>query len=78
MLKAVESLLRAFSEFFNWRSILSENKPIQEVIDDKKDLEKACLFAESAISIVEADAVFNKAKQQKRFKHFVRKFRRYR
>lgn len=78
MLKAVESLLQAFSGFFNWRSVLSENTPIKEVIDDKKDLEKACLFAESALSLAESEAIFAKAKQQKKFKHFVRKFRRYR
>lgn len=77
MLKIVNSFLEAFSGFCNWRTALSENQPIKEVIEDKKDLEKACLFAEQAIAIVETSAVFPKAKQYKKYRHFVRKFRRY-
>lgn len=66
------------SDFFNWRTVLSDNQTVKEVISDKRDLERACLFAEKALGIVNGNAVFEKAKVKKRYEHFVRKFRRYR
>lgn len=73
----ISGLAELFSKFFAWRTAKSDNQALEEVIDDKRDLEKACRFAENAICIAEKEAFFKNKKTYKRFNHFVRKFRRY-
>ena len=76
MLAVVKAVADMVANFFGWRSNAVENQATSEVIGDKRDLEKACNYAESGFEIVEAHAVLPE-KYQKKLEHFIRKFRRY-
>ena len=52
-----------------------EHKIENEVIDDKKDAEKACEYAENAFLIVQRSAVFKSKIERKRFEYNLRRFR---
>ncbi len=71
----VKAVADMFSNFFGWRTSASDNQATHEVIDDKKDLERACSFAEEAIEIAEEHAVFLKQNYHFKFKFLVKKFR---
>lgn len=73
----LKSIADMFANFFNWRTSANENQLGREVIDDKRDCERACNYAESAIEIAEKSAVFLKKKDKFRFDFFVKKFRRF-
>lgn len=75
---AVKAIADMFANLFNWRTVAVDNKALSEVIDDKKDLEKACNYAEEVIEYVREYAYWDTIKQQERFDHLVKKFRRYR
>lgn len=74
----VQSLSNMFANFFSWRTSHSNNEAMHEVIDDKKDLEKACNYAESAFKIVEEEAIFSEERYEEKYNNYVKKFRRYR
>lgn len=76
MRAVVQAVADMFANFFGWRTSAENNKATTEVINDKKDLEKACNYAESAFEIVEAHSVTPK-KYSKRLEKFIRKFRRF-
>lgn len=73
LLKAVADM---FASFFNWRSSANETQLEREVIEDKRDCERACNYAESAIEIAEK-GVFLKKNDKFRFNFFVKKFRKF-
>lgn len=73
----ITATMEALAKLFDWRKSKSDNQPINEVIDDKKDLEKACNCAEKAFKVVEEHAIFWHKSKEKQFKDFVSDFRRY-
>jgi len=73
----VKSVGEFFSSLFDYFKTSKENQSETEVIQDKRDLEKACRYAENAISIAEKEAIFLKKKDKFGFGYFVKKFRRY-
>lgn len=75
LLKAVADM---FSGFFNWRTAACENEVSHEVVGDKQDLERACLYAEYAFEAVEQGAKFFNKRQKFKFEHFKKKFRKLR
>lgn len=75
---SLQTLFEALKAFFGWRETLSENKPVDEVIGDKKDLEKACIYAEKAISLVYKHAKFTSKFSKLLFNASVQKFRKLR
>lgn len=72
----LKSIADMFANFFNWRTSASDNQLGREVIDDKRDCERACNYAESAIEIAEKAAFLNK-KDKFRFDFFVKRFRKF-
>lgn len=72
---AIEAVGEAFTSLFNYFIKLKETAPTSEVIRDKRGLERACEYAERAISLVEQRATFTKSKYSRRFKSYVKKFR---
>lgn len=75
---AVQAVAEMFANFFGWRTSASDNRSIAEVIDDKKDLEKACRYADEAVSYVNQHAYWDETRHANRFDMLVRKFRRFR
>ncbi len=73
----LKSIADMFANFFNWRTSANENQLEREVIEDKRDCEKAWNYAESAIEVVEKNAVFIKKKDKFRFDFFVKRFRKF-
>lgn len=71
----IQSIAETFSSFFDWRTSSMEHKIENEVIDDKKDAEKACEYAENAFLIVQRSAVFKSKIERKRFEYNLRRFR---
>ena len=76
MLAVVKAVADMIANFCGWRSNAVEHQATSEVIDDKKDLEKACNYAESAFEIIEAHASVPE-KYSKKVEHYIRKFRRF-
>ena len=74
----VRSVADMFSNFFGWRTSASNNEAMHEVIDDKKDLEKACKYPDEACSFAQAHAFLDEVRHGNHFDMLVRKFRRYR
>lgn len=72
----LKSIADMFANFFSWRTSASNNQLGREVIDDKRDCERACNYAESAIEIAEK-AVFLNKKDKFRFDFFVKRFRKF-
>lgn len=70
-------LLESLNSLFHWRETVSANEATHEIIDDKKDLQRACNYAELAIELVQSKAIFAKKRDKKRFQVIVKKFRRY-
>ena len=75
---AIQAIAEMFANFFGWRTSASDNQSIAEVIDDKKDLEKACRYAEEAVSYVHKYALWDEVRHLNHFDSLVKKFRRYR
>ncbi len=73
----IKSVGEVFSSLFDYFKTVKENQSETEVIQDKHDMEKACRYAENAISIVEKSAFFFKKKDKFRFGYFVKKFRKF-
>lgn len=74
---AIKAISDIFVNFFKWRTAETENRLEKEVIEDKRDCERACNYAERAIEIADKGAVFLKRKDMFRFDFFVKRFRRY-
>ena len=74
--EVIKAVAEMFANFFNWRTSSVDNQSTSEVIDDKRDLEKACNYAESAFEIVEAHSI-TPTKYKKRLQKLIQKFRRY-
>lgn len=66
-------LFGAIEGFFNWRSSIADNITDIEVVEDKRDLEKAIRYASDAIEIADKFGVF-KAFDRRRFDYFKNKF----
>lgn len=77
MITAIRAIADMVANFFGWRTSVSDNRATAEVIDDKRDLEKACRYAEKAIELVEEEAAFLKERVEDKFKKFVKLFRKY-
>ena len=75
---AVQAVAEMFANFFGWRTSASNNQSVAEVIDDKKDLEKACRYADEAVTYVDKHAFWDEVRHANHFDALVRKFRRYR
>lgn len=75
---AIEAIADMLGKLFNWRTSATENKSITEVIDDKQDLEKACRYAEEAITLAQKHCYFDSVRDERRFENLVKKFRKYR
>lgn len=71
----VKSISDMFAGLFNWRTSVNESKAVTEIVGDKRDLEKACRYADFAMMVVEHKATFVDEKSRRRFERFVRKFR---
>lgn len=78
MNSCIIAIAEMFANFFNWRTTAIENQASSEIIQDKHDSEKACLYAEKAFDVVALSARFNNSKLQKRYKRYVKLFRKYR
>ena len=81
-LQLLEALTTMFASFFNWRTVNTEHQLESEILEDKTDLEKnierlqrACIYAEKAIQIVETHSNFDKNVNKKHFDKNVKKFR---
>lgn len=74
----VSSFLECLNGLFHWRKAISDNEVTHELIDDKKDLQRACNYAELAVELVHQKAIFEKDKDKKRFERLVKKFRKLR
>lgn len=75
---AVQAIADMFANFFGWRSSAASNQITKTVVDDKEDLEKACLYAEEMVTWVQKNATWKKDIYVKHFNSLVRKFRKYR
>ena len=73
---AISSFFRALGEWFNYRSSYAENVSEVTVAKEVKDLNKAIVYAEQAISIVATKGILQ-PRDKKRFEYFVKKFRKY-
>lgn len=71
----VSSFLECLNGLFHWREAISNNEVTHEIISDKKDLEKACNYAELAVELVQQRATFEREKDKRRFSNLVKKFR---
>lgn len=71
----IKSITDMVGGFFNWRTSSTDNQAVHEVIDDKRDCEEACKYAELAIRTAERFASFTRNKYSNRFKKYVDKFR---
>lgn len=76
--ESIKAFFEALKAFFGWREALSENKTANEIIEDKKDLEKACVYADRAITLVFKHASFPRSFTKMRFESLVKKFRKLR
>lgn len=70
----VQSIANMIGGFFNWRTSLSNNQAINEVIDDKKDCELACKYASKAFELIDDNVIFRNKTTKTRFKYFEKKF----
>ncbi len=75
---AVKAIADMLANFFGWRTSASDNQSIAEVIDDKQDLEKACRYADEAVSYVHKHAFWDEVRHANHFDALVKRFRRYR
>lgn len=78
MNSCITAIAEMFANFFNWRTVSIENQASSEIIEDKRDIKKACLYAEKAFEMVSLSAKFSSPKMQKRYKRYVKLFRKYR
>ncbi len=78
MFKTLKSFFDALASLFSWQEVAIKNKPLSEIINDKKDLEKACIYAEKAIELVYKKCEFKRKFSKFEFCVLVRKFRHYR
>ena len=69
--------LKSLDSLFHWRETVSANEATHEIVDDKKDLQRACNYTELMIELVQSKAYFAKERDKKRFQKIVKKFRRY-
>lgn len=72
-----KSIFEAIKSVFELLKTNKEQIISNEVIDDKNKLEKACYYAEKAISKVEKSAYFDDYRSQRKFNMLVEKFRKY-
>lgn len=75
ILTTIKAIADMFASLFGWRTTAIDNQTTSEVVGDKHDLERACRYAELAIELVEARAVFNRKLYASHFKRLVKKFR---
>lgn len=73
----LSAVSEALARFFSWREASVNHQAETEVLQDKKDLEKACNFAELAIELVENRGYFMRNKDEKKFIRLVKGFRKY-
>jgi hypothetical protein len=73
----VSLFLQSLNGLFDWRKTVSANQATHEIIDDKKDLQRACNYAELALELVQSKATFASKRDEKRFQRMIKKFRRY-
>lgn len=71
----IKALAEMFASIFNWRTASVGNQETTEILKDKRGLEEACSYAERAFEVVERGATFRKAKHQRRYRSYVRRFR---
>lgn len=74
----IKPIADMFASLFNWRTSASDNEATHDVISTKKDLEKACYYADLAVEEVQNHALFPNPKYKRAFEYFAKKFRRYR
>lgn len=75
---AITAISNMLAELFGWRTAEVERQLESEVVEDKRDLEKACGFAELALSRAEKYRhLFGKLDRHS-FEKNLRKFRGYR
>lgn len=70
----VTSIAKMVEGFFNWRTSLSDNQAIDEVIDDKEKSEKATYYATKALTIAKERGVIIKKKDRFAFDFYYKKF----
>ena len=73
-LDTLSNLFKAVEGWFNYQSTSVSHQATTNVIKDKKQNEKALVYAEQAIEIAENTGAF-RPNDKKRFMYFVRKFR---
>ena len=73
----ISTAMEALAKLFSWREASIDNQAASEVINDKKDLQKACNYAELAVELVESRGFFMRNRDEKKFQIFVKKFRKY-
>lgn len=73
----VSLFLQSLNSLFSWRKTVSDNQATHEIINDKKDLQRACNYAELALELVQSKAKFDKKRDDKKFQRLLKKFRRY-
>ena len=71
----VSAISEALTKLFSWRETSVKEQTTTEVLNDKRDLESACVYAEAVIKLVEEKAEFIKPRFEKRFKELAEKFR---
>lgn len=74
----IKPIADMFASLFNWRTSASDNEATHEVISTKKDLKKACYYADLAVEEVQDHAVFPNPKHKRAFEYFAKKFRKFR
>lgn len=76
-MEIIKHLLQTLTSLFSYRETVSANQATAEVINDKKDLQRACNYAELALELVQSKAKFDKKRDDKKFQRLLKKFRRY-
>ncbi len=71
----VSAISEALAKLFSWRETSVKEQTTTEVLNDKRDLESACVYAELAIEQVEDFGTFPKKKYKKKFEQLVHNFR---
>ena len=72
-----KSIFEAIKSVFELLKTNKEHIISNEVIDDKNKLEKACYYAEKAISKAETSAYFDDYRSKRKFDLLVENFRKY-
>lgn len=70
----VTSIANMMERFFAWRTSLSDNQAIDEVIDDKEKTEKATYYAQKALQVAKDKAVILDKKDRFVFNFYYNKF----